>query len=79
MLCQNLSSSWESKEGSNDPNDEIAPVPSVKLDSVLNVIGSLLYIDYKSMLALAENPMLHDRSKHIDIRSHFIRDCISNW
>jgi hypothetical protein len=42
------------------------------------VIALLLYIDNKSALALAKNPMLHDRSKDIDIQFHFIRDCINN-
>jgi hypothetical protein len=42
------------------------------------VIASLLYIDNKSALALAKNPVLHERSKHIDVRFHFIRDCISS-
>ena len=42
------------------------------------VIAPLLYIDNKSALALAKNPVLHERSKHIDVRFHFIRDCISS-
>lgn len=42
------------------------------------VVVPLLYIDNKSALALAKNPVLHDRRKHIDIRFHFIRDCVSN-
>ena len=25
-----------------------------------------------------KNPVLHERSKHIDVRFHFIRDCINN-
>ena len=33
-------------------------------------------IDNKSTLALAKNPVRHDRSKHIDTRYHFIRECI---
>ncbi|KAL0320218.1 UNVERIFIED_CONTAM: Retrovirus-related Pol polyprotein from transposon TNT 1-94 [Sesamum radiatum] len=32
----------------------------------------------KSAIALAKNPVFHDRSKHIDARFHFIRDCIAN-
>ncbi|PKA46909.1 Retrovirus-related Pol polyprotein from transposon TNT 1-94 [Apostasia shenzhenica] len=36
-----------------------------------------IYIDNKSALALAKNPVFHDRSKHIDIRYHFIRECIA--
>jgi len=39
------------------------------------VVAPLLYIDNKSALALARNPVLHDRSKHIGVRFHFIRDC----
>jgi len=29
-----------------------------------------------SMIALSKNPIFHDRSKHIDIRYHFIRECV---
>ncbi|KAL0386129.1 UNVERIFIED_CONTAM: Retrovirus-related Pol polyprotein from transposon TNT 1-94 [Sesamum radiatum] len=35
-------------------------------------------MDNKSAIALAKNPVFHDRSKHIDARFHFIRDCIAN-
>lgn len=35
-----------------------------------------LLIDNKSAIALAKNPVHHDRSKHIDVKFHFIRDCI---
>ena len=33
-------------------------------------------VDNKSALALANNPVFHERSKHIDTRYHFIRECI---
>jgi hypothetical protein len=36
----------------------------------------VLLVDNKSAIALAKNPVLHDRSKHIDTKFHFIRDCI---
>ena len=42
------------------------------------VTAPMLYIDNKSAIALAKNPVLHDRSKHIDIRFHFLRDCIND-
>jgi hypothetical protein len=29
-------------------------------------------------LALAKNPVFHDRSKHIRIKYHFIRDCLED-
>ena len=35
----------------------------------------ILY-DNQSCIKLSENPVFHDRSKHIDIRCHFIRDCV---
>lgn len=35
-----------------------------------------LLIDNKSAIELSKNPVHHDRSKHIDTRYHYIRDCI---
>ena len=35
-----------------------------------------LLVDNKSAIALSKNPVHHDRSKHIDTRFHFIRDCV---
>ena len=34
-------------------------------------------IGNKSTIALAKNPVYHDRSKHIDTRYHYIRECIT--
>ena len=36
----------------------------------------VLCIDNKSAIELMKNPVLHGRSKHIDVRFHFIRECI---
>lgn len=36
-----------------------------------------LRVDSKSALALARNPVFHERSKHIDVKYHFIRSCLS--
>jgi hypothetical protein len=35
-----------------------------------------LRVDSKSALALTKNPIFHERSKHIRVRYHFIRDCL---
>ena len=35
-----------------------------------------LLVDNKSAIALSKNPVHHDRSKHIDTRYHFVRDCV---
>jgi hypothetical protein len=35
-----------------------------------------LRVDSKSALALAKNPVFHERNKHIRVRYHFIRSCL---
>jgi len=35
-----------------------------------------LLMDNKSTIALRKNPVHHDRSKHIDTKFHFIRECV---
>ena len=37
-----------------------------------------LCIDNKSAIALSKNPVFHDRSKHIELRYHFIRQCVDD-
>jgi hypothetical protein len=37
-----------------------------------------LKVDSKSTLALAKNPVFHERSKHIKIKYHFIRSCLED-
>jgi hypothetical protein len=37
-----------------------------------------IYIDNQSTIALAKNPVYHERSKHIDTRHHFIREHVKN-
>eukprot|EP00253_Pinus_taeda_P029248 PITA_29248 len=32
--------------------------------------------DNQSCIKLSKDPVFHDRSKHIDIRCHFVRDCV---
>ncbi|KAL0559071.1 hypothetical protein IC582_003660 [Cucumis melo] len=49
----------------------------LKTVEILQEDPTVIHIDNKSTIALAKNPVFHDRSKHIDTRFHFIRDCIS--
>ena len=35
-----------------------------------------LFMDNRSAIELAKNPVHHERNKHIDLRFHFIRECI---
>jgi hypothetical protein len=37
-----------------------------------------LLVDNKSAIALSKNPVHHERSKHIDTKYHFVRDCIED-
>lgn len=43
-----------------------------------NHVKPVLKIDNKSAISLANNPVHHERSKHIDTRFHFIRDAVKN-
>jgi hypothetical protein len=43
-------------------------------DQVLDTI--VIHCDNESCIKLSENPVFHDRSKHIEIRYHFIRHCV---
>ncbi|KAJ1257159.1 hypothetical protein BS78_K195200 [Paspalum vaginatum] len=47
----------------------------VALSSCAKVSAPKLKMDNQSAIALSKNPVLHDRSKHIDTKFHFIREC----
>ena len=36
---------------------------------------TVIYCDNQSCIKLSVNPVFHDRSKHIDIQYHHIKDC----
>eukprot|EP00253_Pinus_taeda_P036661 PITA_36661 len=38
---------------------------------------TVIYYDNQSCIKLYENPVFHDRSKHIDICYHQLRDCVA--
>ena len=37
---------------------------------------TVIHCDNQSCLKLTENPVFHDRSKHIEMKYHFIRDMV---
>ncbi|GAB2285852.1 hypothetical protein Dimus_039724 [Dionaea muscipula] len=39
---------------------------------------TIIGIDNQSTIAIAKNPVYHDRSKHIDVCFHFLRDLVAN-
>lgn len=56
---------------------------SVWMMRVLQRIGvnqekSIIFCDNSSTIKLSKNPVMHGRSKHIDIRFHFLRDLVKD-
>ena len=41
-------------------------------------INNAIFSDSQSALHLSKNPVYHERTKHVDVRFHFIRDLIAN-
>jgi hypothetical protein len=37
---------------------------------------TMIHCDNQICIKLSINPMFHDRSKHIDIQYHHLRDCV---
>ncbi|GKE20570.1 hypothetical protein Tco_1432082 [Tanacetum coccineum] len=44
------------------------------LDYGYNFMHTKIYIDNKSTICIVKNPVFHSKTKHIEIRHHFIRD-----
>ena len=42
----------------------------------LELEPTLIYCDNQSYVKLSENPVFHNKSKHIEIKYHFIRDMV---
>jgi hypothetical protein len=38
--------------------------------------AATLMVDNQSAISLIKNPVFHERSKHIDLRFHYIRECV---
>ncbi|XP_074361468.1 secreted RxLR effector protein 161-like [Apium graveolens] len=59
-----------------------AACQAIWIRNVLNQITDeevgpvVLFVDNKSAIDLAKNPVFHGRSKHIHVRYHFIRECV---
>ncbi|GKD96927.1 hypothetical protein Tco_1380824 [Tanacetum coccineum] len=45
------------------------------LDYGYNFMNTKIYIDNNSAICIVKNHVFHSRTKHIEIRHHFIRDC----
>ncbi|GJU69017.1 putative ribonuclease H-like domain-containing protein [Tanacetum coccineum] len=45
------------------------------LDYGFNFMNTKIYIDNESTICIVKNPVFHSKTKHIEIRHNFIRDC----
>ncbi|GJY21471.1 putative ribonuclease H-like domain-containing protein [Tanacetum coccineum] len=45
------------------------------LDYGFNFMNTIIHIDNQSTICIIKNPVYHSKTKHIEIRHHFIRDC----
>ncbi|CAM8977595.1 unnamed protein product [Rhodiola kirilowii] len=83
---------WKSQQQaivalSSTEAEYIAAVEAAKeaiwLKGVLNEIQGVMFVptifmDSQSALCLCKDPVYHERSKHIDVRYHFIRDMVES-
>ncbi|GJR40126.1 putative ribonuclease H-like domain-containing protein [Tanacetum coccineum] len=44
------------------------------LDYGFNFMNTMIYIDNESTICIVKNPVFHSKTKHIEIRHHFIKD-----
>ncbi|GJU86104.1 putative ribonuclease H-like domain-containing protein, partial [Tanacetum coccineum] len=44
------------------------------MDYGFNLMNTRIYIDNESTICIVKNPVFHSKTKHIEIRHHFIRD-----
>ena len=42
----------------------------------LQLDATCIYYDNQSCVKLSKNPVFHDKSKHIEIKYHYIRDMV---
>ncbi|GKC00188.1 putative ribonuclease H-like domain-containing protein [Tanacetum coccineum] len=69
--CQFLGKSlisWQCKK------QKVLWIQNQMLDYGFNFMNTKIYIDNKSTICIVKNPVFHSKTKHIEIRHHFIRD-----
>nr|GEZ29816.1 putative ribonuclease H-like domain-containing protein [Tanacetum cinerariifolium] len=54
---------------------QILWIQNQMLDYGYNFMNIKIYIDNNNAICIVKNPVYHSKTKHIEIRHHFIRDC----
>ncbi|GKB40661.1 hypothetical protein Tco_0885603 [Tanacetum coccineum] len=57
-----------------NPQQEVLWIQNQMLDYGFNFMNTKIYIDNESTICIVKNPVFHSKTKHIEIRHHFIRD-----
>ena len=50
-------------------------IPNQMLDDGITFLNTPILVDNNVALSIVNNPVKHPKTKHIEIRYHFIRDC----
>ena len=45
---------------------------------IYNPLPMKVYCDNKAAISIAHNPVLHDRTKHVEVNKHFIKEKLEN-
>ncbi|GKB32096.1 hypothetical protein Tco_0871497 [Tanacetum coccineum] len=81
--------SWQCKKQTIDANStteaeyvaaanccgQVLWIQNQMLDYGFNFMNTKIFIDNESTICIMKNPVFHSKTKHIEIRHHFIRDC----
>ncbi|GKF10825.1 hypothetical protein Tco_0048751 [Tanacetum coccineum] len=55
--------------------EQVLWIQNQMLDYGFNFMNTKIYIDNESTVCIVKNPVFHSKTKNIEIRHHFIRDC----
>ncbi|GJX83355.1 hypothetical protein Tco_0332836 [Tanacetum coccineum] len=58
----------------SEENAMVLWIQNQMLDYGFNFMNTKIYIDNESTICIVKNPVFHSKTKHIEIRHHFIRD-----
>ncbi|GJZ17496.1 hypothetical protein Tco_0553619, partial [Tanacetum coccineum] len=71
--------SWQCKKqtivATSTTCGQVLWVQNQLLDYGFNFMNTKIHIDNESTICIVKNPVYHSKTKHIEIRHHFIRDC----
>lgn len=57
---------------------EVTWLTQLLMDFEITIGPTLLFCDNQAAIHIASNPTFHERSKHIEIDSHFVKDKVSD-